>query len=91
MNDISIVKNVSAVIPLPGQNGTASTQSVPAADRLAQDEVEISDLGAMLSRIRDSSGIRVDKIARLRAEIAAGTFETPERINGTVDRLMEEL
>jgi hypothetical protein len=31
------------------------------------------------------------RVAVLRAEIVAGTFETPERIAGTVDRLLGEL
>jgi hypothetical protein len=28
---------------------------------------------------------------RIRAEIEAGTFETPERIDGTVDAMLEQL
>jgi hypothetical protein len=36
-------------------------------------------------------GIRPDRVARIRVELDAGTFETPERIEGTVDRLLKEL
>lgn len=35
--------------------------------------------------------IRWDLVQRVKAEIAAGTFETPERIEQTVQRLAEEL
>ena len=33
--------------------------------------------------------LRVAKLAVVRAEIALGTYETPERIAGTVDRLLD--
>jgi hypothetical protein len=45
----------------------------------------------MLSRVRELPDLRVTRIARLRAEIADGTFETPQRIEGTVNRLLEVL
>jgi anti-sigma28 factor (negative regulator of flagellin synthesis) len=35
--------------------------------------------------------IRWDLVQRVKAEIAAGTFETPERIERTLERLAEEL
>lgn len=36
-------------------------------------------------------GIRWDRVARARAEIAAGTLETPERVAATVEQLMDVL
>ncbi len=85
-----------------GVNGTYSTQSVrdrlrvgerPTVDgahRPPEDAVEISDVGAMMSRLKEVPEIREDLVARVRAEIDAGTYETPERLEQTVDRLMEE-
>ena len=34
--------------------------------------------------------VRVDLVARVRSEIEAGTYETQERIDLTVERLMDE-
>ncbi len=55
------------------------------------DPVEFSRMGRMLAATTDASSMRQAKIQALRAQIADGTFETPERISGTVDRLMKEL
>lgn len=55
------------------------------------DTVEISTAGKLAAKIHDDSIIRMDLVQRVKAEIAAGTYETPERIDATVDRLMEEL
>lgn len=57
----------------------------------ATDSVEISRLGRTMSRIMNDSSLRLARINALRAQIADGTFETPERINGTVDRLLDVL
>jgi len=79
---------IQAIAPKqpPGTNGAAD-----AGYRIPRDRVEISEVGALLSKLRDIPEIRVEKIARLRASIEQGTFETSERIDGTVDRLSEEL
>ncbi len=55
----------------------------------ATDSVEISRLGRTMSRIMNDSSLRLARINAIRAQIADGTFETPERINGTVDRLLD--
>jgi hypothetical protein len=38
-----------------------------------------------------SSGIRADLVARVRAEIAAGTYDTPERWDKALDKLSRQL
>ncbi len=91
MNDISNINSVPAVIPLTGRTGTAQQETLPSTERLVEDEVEISDLGALLARVRDLPDIRVDKIARIRAEIEQGTYETAERLEGAVEQLLEEI
>jgi hypothetical protein len=37
------------------------------------------------------SQAREDRIAQIRREIAAGTYETPERLSAAVDRLLQHL
>ena len=65
------------------------------------DKVEISDQAKQTSGtsqvehlkelMNDIPDIRADKVAQIRAEIEAGTFETEDRINGAIDRLLDEL
>ena len=45
----------------------------------------------LLERVSRLPEIRFEKVQRIRDLIARGEFETPERIRGTVDRLIEEL
>jgi len=42
-------------------------------------------------KTRVSAGIRVELVARVRREIAAGTYDTPEKWEETLDRLLDHL
>ena len=54
------------------------------------DVVEISSIAKLAAQVHNIPEVRVDLIARVKAEIETGTYETPERIDLTVERLMEE-
>ena len=45
----------------------------------------------LLEKISRMPDIRFDKVQQMRELIAEGKLETPERIEGTVKRLIEEL
>jgi len=45
----------------------------------------------LLEKISRMPDIRFDRVQEMRGLIAQGQLETPERIDGTVKRLMEEL
>ena len=63
----------------------------PAAPQPAGDVVEIADLAKLAARIQEVPEVRSELVERVKAEIAAGTYETPERLEIAVQRLMEEL
>jgi len=48
----------------------------------------VEQLNALL---RDVPDVRAERIAEIRKEIEAGTFETDTRIDGAIDRLLDEL
>jgi hypothetical protein len=56
----------------------------------ATDTVDISDRARYLAAAKNPP-LREDKVQAMRELIASGRFETPERIDGTVDRLLLEL
>jgi negative regulator of flagellin synthesis FlgM len=56
-----------------------------------RDHVEISPLGQMLDGISRLPEIRHEKVEEIRQQIAAGTYETPEKIQVALDRLLDEL
>lgn len=63
----------------------------PATGSPVQDTVELSPAGIALSRADGQSHVRIARTLEIRAEIKAGTFLTPERVDGTVERLLEIL
>ena len=56
-----------------------------------RDHVEISPLGQMLDGISRLPEIRHEKVEEIRQQIASGTYETPEKIQVALDRLLDEL
>ena len=54
------------------------------------DVVEISTVAKLAAQVHTVPEVRVDLVSRVRAEIETGTYETQERIDLTVDRLMDE-
>jgi hypothetical protein len=80
----------SPITRLQGSKALESSQGLQDVDTRESDTVEISDSARYLGEIRKLPDIRQDKVDNARALIAAGKFETPDRINGTVDRLLEE-
>jgi len=57
------------------------------------DEVEERAMlpGRLLEAVRAMPGIRRGLVDRLKVEIEAGTYETPEKIERLAERLLEEL
>jgi len=54
------------------------------------DVVEISEAAQLAAKVQQLPEIRTELVERVKGEIAAGTYETPERIEITVTRLMQE-
>ena len=67
---------------------TGAVASSPAA---GADEISISQEADMLSRVADIPDIRQDRVDQIRAEIANGVYETEERLDVAVSRLLDEI
>lgn len=65
------------------------TQNVAGADALPVDQLEISAEAQMLSA--SSTEIRADKVAELRTQIASGQYETSEKLDAAISRMLNEL
>lgn len=84
-------------IGAPHANRAAQPAPRPAAANQA-DSVEISpeaqaaqaaeQLSAKIAELPD---IRQDRVNELRAKIASGAYETDERIDGALERLLDEI
>lgn len=56
-----------------------------------EDTVELSQVGMVLARAVEESGFRIARARAVRAAIDTGAYETAERIDGTVKRLLDVL
>lgn len=88
--------NVNGIQPPVAPRAIEPVGSAAGAGRMAQtngisDVVDLSNVSRLAQKVREIPDVRADLVARVKAEIAAGTYETPERLEIAVDRLMEEL
>jgi negative regulator of flagellin synthesis FlgM len=58
---------------------------------LGVDQLDISREADMVSRAHDLPEIRADRVADIRMQIAAGTYETEANLELAVGRLLDEL
>ncbi len=65
---------------------TASTNSMT-----PKDEVEISSLGKMLDDVSRVSGLREQRLAQIKAAIENGTYDTPEKLELALGRMIEQI
>ena len=65
----------------------------PSAPRAARpdDKVELSLKAQLLSKLAELPEVREDLVERVRAEIDAGTYDTPDKIDALVDELALDL
>lgn len=71
---------------------TQRTQGTPATNNArGTDRVEISPAAQAASQAVDTHGIRTDLVNQIRSQIAAGTYETPEKMNVALERLLDQL
>ena len=75
---------------LQGSKATDTPQSPQDVGTGKTDTVEISDSARYLGEIKKLPDIREAKVQQMKNLISSGQFETPERINGTVDALLQE-
>jgi len=68
-----------------------SAPSAPASSGPIQDELQISDAARLVDASRDLPEIRQDLVTRIRSQIDAGTYETPEKLDVALGRLLDEI
>ena len=61
-------------------SGTAST-----------DRLEISQAAEAAMKATETGGIRNELVNQIRSQIAAGTYDTPDKMNAAVDGLLDQI
>jgi len=57
------------------------TAAVGERNRSIQDELQLSDAGQLVDKVRDLPEIRQDRVDQIKAQIATGAYETEEKLN----------
>jgi negative regulator of flagellin synthesis FlgM len=55
------------------------------------DEVDISDAARLVEQVQQMPEIREDRVEAVRRQIADGTYETGDKLNIAVERLLDEI
>lgn len=77
--------------PINAPHRVQATDNNPMPDRVQfNDEVHISPEADLISQVHEMPEIRADLVARLKAEIQAGTYENQHRLDVAVDRILDE-
>jgi hypothetical protein len=63
----------------------------PRSPGRSADRLELSEKARLLASLRQPQPVRVDLVERLRSEIAADTYETPEKVEAATDALLADL
>lgn len=79
--------------PLNGPRGASSPQGVNPAQHpgSAGDEVQISAAGSFIDQARNLPEIRAEKVQKIRAALADGTYDVEAKLDLTVNRLLDEI
>ena len=88
--------NVNGVHPATppkalGQVGPADSVAPNAETVRSADVVEISQIAKLAAQIHELPEVRTELVQQVKEEIASGKYETPERLDVAIDKLMDEL
>ena len=61
-----------------------------AAKSASADRLELSGMSHLLKSLKNND-VRTDKVASVRGEIEAGTYEDDRKLAAAIDRLLDEL
>jgi negative regulator of flagellin synthesis FlgM len=75
----------------PPHNSRVSQPTARPDSAPIRDEVEISDAARLLEQAKSLPEVRQRRIAAIRAQIAEGTYETQEKLDIAVQRLLDEI
>ncbi|MGB7160196.1 MAG: flagellar biosynthesis anti-sigma factor FlgM [Tepidisphaeraceae bacterium] len=56
----------------------------------ATDKVELSGMSHLLKALKDND-VRTEKVAAIKAQIEAGTYEDDAKMNAAVDRMLDDV
>jgi negative regulator of flagellin synthesis FlgM len=81
----------SAAIQKAVQNPIHKEIPADAAKLPASDRVELSGMSNLLKTLKAGGDFRADKVAAIKQQIEAGTYETDDKLDAAADKLLDDL
>lgn len=80
-----------AAVPAVESVSALGGPSAASASYAVGDTIEISQVARLTATVHELPSIRTELVERVRAEIASGTYETPDRIDVALEHLLDEM
>ncbi len=91
VNGLGSVPNLQPI----GKADTSTTPSqteVGGAQKIdTTDEVQISSAAEMMQQLGETSSLHTERLAQIKAAIDAGTYETPEKLEAALGKMLDEI
>lgn len=87
INGIGSSQNISNI---QGAKAAARAPEAKPAESARGDRVELSNVNALLTKLK-TNDVRTDKVADIKAQIEAGKYESDDKLDAAIDRLMDDL
>ena len=91
MSSINNVGGSSPVNPVYTKPVAKPAAGGPTEAARGKDRLELSGLSPMLKTLKAGGDIRADKVATIKAQIEAGTYEDDRKLDAAVDRMLDDL
>lgn len=86
------LNSIGAAVPIsPAGAAKGPAAPAPAGPVAPRDEVDISAVGKMLDEASRVPGVREQRLAEIKSAIEAGTYETPEKLQIALARMLEQI
>ncbi|MGE3962975.1 MAG: flagellar biosynthesis anti-sigma factor FlgM [Planctomycetota bacterium] len=77
--------------PIPPRRNAYTEQAQAAPRPVRADRADISEHARWLQKLAQSSDIRQEKVDSIRSQIEAGTYDTDDKLQIAIDRLLDDL
>jgi flagellar biosynthesis anti-sigma factor FlgM len=83
--------HIHSAQPIRAPHRPASAGAASSAPSSGVDELDISSEADFVSQARDLPEIREERVAAIRDQIRNGTYETADKLDKALDRLLDEI
>ena len=88
VNNVGNSSPVQKIVSNPVQKSIPADppKQLPVADRL-----ELSGVSHLMKTLKANGDVRTEKIAEIKSQIEAGTYEDDKKLDAAIDRMLDDL